>query len=58
MAAEGHGFDDAVLYFDHLMDHLKWNNLGHVLCGGVMNTEDHKGHPELQEAYALGKSIQ
>ena len=28
MAAEGHGFEDAMLYFDHLMEHLRWKNLG------------------------------
>lgn len=24
MAAEGHGFDDAVLYYEHLLEHLRW----------------------------------
>ena len=58
MAAEGHGFDDAVLYFDHLMEHLRWKNLGHVLAGGNMNVGDIKGKTEIEQAYALGKSIQ
>lgn len=58
MAAEGHGFDDAVLYYDHLMEHLGWKNLGHVLAGGNMDVGDIKGKPELQQAYLLGKSIQ
>ena len=58
MAAEGHGFDDAVLYYDHLMEHLRWENLGHVLAGGNMNVGDIKGKTELEQAYALGKSIQ
>lgn len=57
MAAEGHGFEDVVLYYDHLMEHLKWTNLGHVLAGGNMDTGDIEGKPELQEAYELGKSI-
>lgn len=57
MAAEGHGFDDVVLYYDHLMEHLRWKNLGHVLCGGVMNAGDNYGRPELQDAYELGRSI-
>lgn len=57
MAAEGHGFDDAVLYYDHLMEHLHWKNLGHVLAGGNMDVGDIKGKPELQQAYGLGKSI-
>lgn len=57
MAAEGHGFEDAVLYFDHLMEHLRWKNLGKVLCGGVMNVGDIQGRKELEEARELGKSI-
>ncbi|MCI9444924.1 MAG: flavodoxin family protein [Oscillospiraceae bacterium] len=57
MAAEGHGFEDAVLYYDHLMEHLKWTNLGHVLCGGVMNVGDIVGRKELNEARELGMSI-
>lgn len=57
MAAEGNGFEDVVLYYDHLMEHLKWNNLGHVLAGGNMNVGDIKGKPELDEAYKLGASI-
>ena len=57
MAAEGNGFEDAVLYYDHLMEHMKWTNLGHVLCGGVMNVGDIAGRKELDEARELGKSI-
>lgn len=58
MAAEGHGFDDAVLYYDHLMEHLRWKNLGHVLAGGNMEVGDINGKAEIQQAYGLGKSIQ
>ena len=58
MAAEGHGFDDAVLYYDHLLEHLRWKNLGHVLAGGNMEVGDIKGKTEIEQAYALGKSIQ
>ncbi len=57
MAAEGHGFEDAVLYFDHLMEHLRWKNLGKVLCGGVMDVGDAQGRKELDDARELGKSI-
>lgn len=57
MAAEGHGFDDVVLYFDHLMEHLRWENLGHVLAGGNMDAGDVEGKPEVQQAFELGKSI-
>ena len=57
MAAEGHGFEDVVLYYDHLMEHLKWTNLGHVLCGGVMSVGDIEGRQELNDARELGKSV-
>lgn len=57
MAAEGHGFDDVVLYYDHLTEHLRWKNLGHVLSGSNMDVGDIKGKKELTEAYELGKSI-
>lgn len=57
MAAEGHGFEDVVLYYEHLMEHLQWKNLGHVLAGGNGEVGDIQGKPELQEAYELGRSI-
>lgn len=57
MAAEGHGFEDVVTYFDHLMEHLRWENLGHVLAGGNMEVDDIAGKAELDEAYKLGASI-
>ena len=57
MAAEGHGFDDAVQYFDHLMAHLRWQNLGHVLAGGNTDAGDIAGKPELEQARALGASL-
>lgn len=57
MAAEVHGFGDVTLYFDHLMEHLNWNNLGHVLAGGNGDIGDIQGKPEIQAAYELGKSV-
>lgn len=57
MAAEGHGFEDVLTYYDHLMEHLKWENLGRVLAGGNMDVGDIDGKPEIQQAYRLGKSI-
>lgn len=57
MAAEGHGFDDVLLYYNHLLEHLRWKNLGHVLGGGNMLTGDIKGKHELKEAYELGNLI-
>lgn len=57
MAAEGNGFEDVLTYYDHLMQHLKWKNLGHVLAGGNGDVGDIGGKPELEQAYELGKSI-
>lgn len=57
MAAEGHGFEDALTYYDHLMEHLRWKNLGHVLAGGNCDVGDIEGKPEIQKAYNLGESI-
>jgi hypothetical protein len=57
MAAEGHGFDDAASYFDHLMKHFRWENLGHALAGGNMDVGDIQGKAELPQARDLGRSI-
>lgn len=57
MAAEGNEFEDVLTYYNHLMQHLKWNNLGHVLAGGNCDVGDIIGKPELEQAYELGKSI-
>ena len=57
MAAEGHGFEDVLLNYNHLMGHLNWKNLGHVLAGGNGDVGDIEGKPELQQAYNLGSSI-
>ncbi|HIR41548.1 MAG TPA: flavodoxin family protein [Candidatus Egerieicola pullicola] len=58
MAAEGNAFEDVLLYYDHLAEHLRWKNLGHVLAGKNGGIGDIQGKPELQQAYDLGKSIQ
>lgn len=57
MAAEGHSFDDVVTYYDHLMEHMHWKNLGHVLAGGNGSVGDIKGKPEIEEACRLGQSV-
>ena len=57
MAAAGNGFEDVLLYYEHLMEHLKWENLGHVFAGGNDNMGDIDGKPELKQAYELGRSI-
>lgn len=40
------------------MEHLRWENLGHVLAGGNMNVGDIKDKPEIRQVFELGKSIQ
>ena len=57
MAAEGNGFGDVLTYYDHLLEHLRWQNLGHVLAGGNGDVGDIDGKPELRAAYDLGRSI-
>ena len=57
MAAEGYGFADVLLYYNHMMEHLSWKNLGHVLAGGNGDVGDIIGKPELKKALELGKSI-
>ncbi|MGI6230241.1 MAG: flavodoxin family protein [Tractidigestivibacter sp.] len=57
MAAEGSAFEDALSWYDHLMGHLQWKNLGSVLAGGNGAIGDIEGKPEVEKAYLLGKSI-
>lgn len=57
MAAEGNDFDDVLTYYNHLLDHLNWNNLGNILAGKNGHIGDLKGKPELNQAYELGLSI-
>ena len=57
MAAEGNGFEDVLAYYKHLMQHLRWASLGHVLAEGNGEVGDIEGKPELAQAYALGASI-
>ena len=57
MAAEGHGFEETLYWYDHLEQHLGWKSLGKVLCGGVMDLGDIAGREELHQAFELGRSI-
>lgn len=57
MAAEGYGFEDVLLYYNHLLEHLKWKNLGYILAGGNMLIGDVRGKKEINEARQLGASI-
>ncbi|MDF2538461.1 MAG: hypothetical protein K0S76_1482 [Herbinix sp.] len=57
MAAEGHGFEEALQYYKRLIKHIRWNDLGQVLAGGVMQPGDIKGNPILADSWKLGASI-
>jgi len=57
MAAEGNGFEESLYWYNRLEKHLGWKSLGKILCGGVMDIGDIKGHSELAEAYELGNAI-
>ena len=58
MAAEGDEFEQAAAYYDALVRHLGWTDLGKVLCGGVMAVGDIAGKPALEEARQLGAVLQ
>ena len=58
VAAEEHDFKEVLYYYDHLTEHLQWNNLGAVLAGGNLYVGDINGKAELQAAFELGQSIQ
>lgn len=57
MAAEENGFEESVFWYERLMKHLGWTDLGKVLCGGVMAIGDINGKPELEQARKLGSMI-
>ena len=60
MAAEGNSKSNnepAVNYYESLLKHLGWKNLGHIIAGGVMKAGEIKGHPALDEARKLGASL-
>ncbi len=58
MAAAGrHGFDDVLRYYDHLLEHLRWHNLGHILAGGNNAVGDIREKAELDEARRMGESL-
>jgi multimeric flavodoxin WrbA len=60
MAAEGDtedNFEPVRHYYHALTRHLGWDNLGEIFAGGVMAVGDIKGHPQLEKAYELGKSL-
>ena len=58
MAAESWEFEEILFWYDRLEKNIGWKSIGKVLCGDVMNIGDIKGNPKLDEARALGASIQ
>ena len=57
MAAEGTGFEESELWYDHLEKHIGWKSIGKILCGYVTQPGDTEGKKELKEAYGLGRFI-
>lgn len=57
MAAEDNEFEEVNYWYDRLMIHLGWENIGKVLCHGVYYPGDINGKTELMEAEQLGASI-
>jgi len=56
-ADEKDAFDEVLQYYNGLLKHIGWNNLGIVLAGGVNKVGDIDGKPVLEEARQLGSSI-
>ena len=60
MAAEGasrDNFEPVLHYYEALLRHMGWKNLGTVLAGGVLAVGDIRGKPVLEEAQNLGRSL-
>ena len=50
-------FAPMVAYYESMLEHLGWKDLGQVLAGGVMQVGDINGKPSLQEARNLGAAL-
>lgn len=60
MAAEGNSDDNnapVVHYYESLLKHLGWQDLGQLYAGGVYEVGDIAGKPALEDAYHMGKGI-
>ena len=60
MASEGNSDSNSkpvIDYYESLLKHMGWKNLGHIIAGGVMKVGDIKGHKALDEARELGASL-
>ena len=51
----GHDFDSLKMYFDQLLDYMRWDKIGDVLAEDSWNESKLKKYQ--QESYKLGKSI-
>ena len=49
--------EEVIYYYNKLMNHISWTNLGVVTVGDVMSIGDIKGKPGLEDAKKLGASI-
>jgi len=57
MSAGSDEYEEVSYYYNNLMKHLGWNNLGTVLAEDVTAIGAIEGNPILDKAYDLGKSI-
>lgn len=57
MAAGDNSFEEAIFYYENLLQHIQWDNLGKVLAGGVNQVGDIAGNPALDDAKKLGASL-
>ena len=60
MAAEGEvddNFEPIIHYYQSLVKHLQWRDLGCVFAKGVAAVGDIQGNPALDQAKALGAAL-
>ena len=60
MAAEGEeddNFEPIIHYYQSLVKHLRWRDLGCVFAKGVAAVGDIQGNPALDQAKALGAAL-
>ena len=60
MAAEGEeddNFEPIIHYYQSLVKHLRWRDLGCIFAKGVAAVGDIQGNPALDQAKALGAAL-
>lgn len=57
MAAAGNEYEETVYWYEHLMGHMGWKDIGQVLCSGVFRIGDIKDNEKLIDAYNLGLTL-